>query len=277
LTKLVLIGVGRTALAVNQAESSKRYDTVIGTTRQSAKLEFLEENHIQPILLSTGFSPDSLSDESLSTLNQLCENAHVLVSFPPNESDDQVLSRIVENADKVVYISSTGVYGATSGVIDENSAVEFDNPSIKPRLQAEEIWRSIGATILRAPALYSPDYGLHLSLKTGKYKIPGDGNRYSSRIHLDDLATIIHAAFLKAQAGSLYVVGDDKPATHLEVVTWLCKRLSLPLPESIPLQDAHVTLRANRQINAQKVKAEFDVVLKYPTYVEGFEHCLRAH
>ncbi len=277
MTKLILIGVGRTALAVNQAEPSQRYDTVIGTSRQSTKLEFLEDNHIQPILLSSGFSSDSLADESLSKLKQLCEKAHVLVSFPPNESDDQVLSKIVENADKVVYISSTGVYGATSGVIDENSAVEFDNPSVKPRLRAEEIWRSIGAIVLRAPALYSPDYGLHLSLKTGKYKIPGDGNRYSSRIHLDDLATIIHAAFLKAQAGSLYVVGDDKPATHLEVATWLCNRLSLPLPDSIPLQDAHVTLRANRQINAQKVKAEFDIVLKYPTYVEGFEHCLRAH
>jgi hypothetical protein len=266
---LVLIGVGNAAIAVNNFATGRGYDTVYGTTRQPDKVDTLRRKNIQPILLN---SP--MSAESLIQLEQFCEDAHVLVSFPPSGSVDQEIASALQSARKIVYISSTGVYGGTSGIITETSAVESDNPSIQPRLQAESIWTSQGAIVLRAPALYGPDYGLHLSLKAGKFKIPGDGNRYSSRIHLDDLASIIFEALRHAAPGSTYVVGDDRPATHREVVTWLCKRMSIDLPGSIPLEQAHVTLRANRQILADKIKADLGIALKYPTYVEGFIQCL---
>ncbi len=286
MSRLVLIGVGNAAIAVNnlataasrdsspnsaapEISNKYRYDTIYGTTRQSAKMETLERYNIKPILLD---SP--LSEETLHQLSQICVDAHVLVSFPPSKDDEVSIAQSLGSARKIVYISSTGVYGATSGIITESSDVEFDNPSIKPRLESESLWSSHGAVILRAPALYGPNYGLHISLKSGKFKIPGDGNRFSSRIHLDDFASIILASLERADKSSLYVVGDDRPATHNEVVTWLCQRLSIDMPESIPIEQAHVTLRANRQINAGKIKSDLNIVLAYPTFIEGFNQCL---
>lgn len=269
MAKLVLIGVGNTAIAVNNLAGVNGYDTVYGTTRKPDKVDTLKQKGLQPIQLG---SP--LSVEVLDRLGQTCKDAHVVVSFPPSESDDQRIAEAANSAEKIVYISSTGVYGSTCGIITEESDVESDNPSIKPRLQAESTWKSHGAVILRAPALYGPNYGLHISLKAGKFKIPGDGNRYSSRIHLDDFGSIIIAALRNADRGSTYLVGDDRPATHNEVVTWLCQRMSIDFPESIPLEQAHATLQANRQINADKIKSDLSIKLKYPTYVEGFNHCL---
>ena len=72
----------------------------------------------------------------------------------------------------------------------------------------------------------------------------------------------------------MYVVGDLKPTSHLEVVSWLCNQLSLPLPASSPLSEVNPSLRGNRQICSAKVLADLDVKLKYPTYVEGFTQCL---
>lgn len=271
MSKLVLIGVGNVAIAVSRHVAVSNYDTVYGTTRQKDKADSLAQMDIHPIVLER-----SLSRESLESIRQTCENSHVVVSFPPSTTEDQALSSAVSAAEKIVYISSTGVYGGTSGIITEASDVEIDNPSSKPRLQAEEIWRSAGAIVLRVPALYGPQYGLHINLKAGKFKIPGAGDRYTSRIHLDDLASIVIAALRCASPRSLYVVGDDKPTTHIEVVSWLCRRMSIELPGSIPLDQAPMTLRGNRQILAEKIKSDLGIVLKYPTYVEGFEQCLSS-
>jgi len=267
LKRLVLLGVGNTAHAVNRSAFS--YDTKYGTTRSAENIERLESSGITPLLLDG-------SKQSLEALHNVSSDSHVVVSFPPSAPDDAVLSQTVNNAAKIVYVSSTGVYGGASGVIDESTAVDAGNPMIEPRLAAETVWRNAGAVVLRAPALYGPNYGLHLSLLSGKYKMPGDGRRFSSRIHLDDFAAIILKALELAAPGSTYVVGDQRPATHLEVVTWLCERLGIDMPESIPLENAHVTLRGNRQICADKVLTDLNINLKYPDFKTGFEQCLDA-
>ncbi len=67
------------------------------------------------------------------------------------------------------------------------------------------------------------------------------------------------------------ITGDDRPATHLEVVQWLCQKYQLPLPQFAPLEQVHQTLRGNRQIDNSRVLTDLSVTLRYPTFVEGFE------
>ena len=161
-----------------------------------------------------------------------------------------------------------------SGKIDENTVCVRDGASVV-RLDAEQFWRvENGACVLRAPGLYGPKNGLHKRLLSGTYKLPGDGSNFVSRIHLDDLAHVIDSAFKWAQKGSLYAVGDLKPSTHLEAVSWLCERLHLPLPPSVPIDQVGPTLRGNRQIDSSLMREQLSVELKYPTYVEGFSQCL---
>jgi hypothetical protein len=293
--RLVLIGVGNAGLAINALATG--YDTKYGTTRSFEKVDHLSAIGLIPIVYdaivsaqtvsSSNFdskheekvdaksSPEvDLADANVEALADAAIASHVVVTCPPSP-DDARLARAVRGAEKVVYISSTGVYGGVSGVIDEETPVDRDSSATAPRLAAEEIWRSIGAVVLRAPALYGPDYGMHISLHSGKYKLPGDGSRYSSRIHLDDLANLTLLALEFAAAGSTYVVGDKTPAPQLEVVEWLCAQLGLSLPDSIPLEDAHITQRGNRQIRADKVLRDLNAVLIYPTYKDGFSQCIR--
>jgi nucleoside-diphosphate-sugar epimerase len=268
--KLLLMGVGNAARAINRCAAAS-CGTIYGTTRQAAKMQILEEVGINPVLC------DLQSRESLAAIHEIAANAHVVVSFPPDEVFDALLSQTVSRAAKIVYISSTGVYGGISGIIDEATPVDSENPATTARLRAEQHWRAQGATVLRAPALYDSNYGLHISLITGKFRLPGDGSRYSSRIHLDDLATIVIKALVLAKNGSTYVVGDKTPAPQIEVVRWLCERLELEMPPSIPIEQAHITQQGNRQIKSDKILNDLNVSLKFPSYQDGFEHCIAEY
>ncbi|MBU6450636.1 MAG: hypothetical protein KGS72_02580 [Cyanobacteria bacterium REEB67] len=274
--KILLLGVGNTALAladlIHKINSSSTDSVLLsGTTRSAAKKEVLAASGIVPLL-------DDGQRFSLDLIEAAADEACVLISYPPDASgaSDRRYAPLLTSAAKIVYISSTGVYDGIEGAIDEATALP-DQPSegARLRLASEDFWRERGACVLRAPGLYGPESGLHLRLLAGSYSIPGDGSNYVSRIHLDDLAAIIAAAFVRAEDGALYLVGDLKPAQHLEVVGWLCEKLSLPLPPFLPLNAVPPTLRGNRRIDASLLRKDFGLDLRYPTYVEGFSDCLR--
>jgi len=277
IKKIVLFGVGQTALAVLSAlqAAPEAKPEIWGTTRAQSG-DTLQALGVKPILLNRSGAEGDLDME---LLKEACDGACVLISFPPDEKSEHFFFDTISGAGKIIYISSTGVYGSLSGDIDEDSPVDHSQPRVQDRLKAEALWRSAGATVLRAAALYGPQSGLHKRLLTGTYRLPGDGSNFVSRIHLDDLAAIILAIFSKPKAvddryADIYVVGDLKPSTHIEVVTWLCQLLSLPLPPSASLSEVNASLTGNRRINPARVLNGFNVVLAYPTYVEGFTQCL---
>ena len=86
---------------------------------------------------------------------------------------------------------------------------------------------------------------------------------------------ILSALFLN-QKQQVFLSGDSKPTTHREIVEWLVNLLNLPFPESLPLDQCHYTQRGNRRVDASKSLAELGMVLKYPTYVEGYTRELEA-
>jgi hypothetical protein len=276
IDKIFFLGVGNTALALADLcrdgdRSAAPAAPLSGTTRSAAKRELLQRHGIEPLL-------DDGENSSLLALEAAAAGASVLVSYPPdaNGASDLRYAPCLKAAKKIVYISSTGVYDGVEGAIDESTALA-DEPSdsARQRLASENFWRERGACVLRAPGLYGPESGLHLRLLAGSYNIPGDGSNYVSRIHLDDLAAIIAAAFIRSEPGSLYLVGDLKPASHLEVVSWLCEMLNLPLPPYRPLNAVPPTLRGNRRVDSSRVREDMHLELRYPTYVEGFSDCLR--
>lgn len=260
IESFVLLGVGNTALHLARRLAGRC--TIYGTTRSPERVSVLESAGIKPVIVENDFP-----------LASLCENANVLVSFPPDGATDLVWSERCLSARRIIYISSTGVYGKTAGVIDENSPVDVSEPSAMRRLQAEELWREKAAVTLRCPGLYAAESGMHLRIN--QIKIPGDGSRFVSRIHLDDLACIIETCFMKERLElSTYVVGDLQPSTHLETITWLCQEMGAELPAFAPLDQVTPTLRGNRQIDSSRLLNELGITLQYPTYKEGYREIL---
>lgn len=263
--KIFLLGVGNVGKAIATRLDAKRRNgsiQIIGTTRNPNRIfEFVDR----------GWTPIIMPWPSAEVIESIAEDADVVVTFPPDGTTDAILAPGCKAARSLVYISSTGVYGKYSGTINDTTPVDKENHAAAPRLEAEEIWREQGAIVLRAPAIYGPDMGLHLRLKNGDYSIPGDGTNMVSRIHVDDLVSLILACFERGKTGETFVVGDRQPASHQEVTAWLCDRLNLPLPPHSPLEDVSAQLRGNRVIDASRVWHQLGVEMQYPSYKEGFE------
>ena len=135
--KLVFLGVGKLALSVAEAARRDGFERLFGTTRSGERFSELERHKVSPLLfsdlLAAGDSASSLFDD-----------AYVLVSFPPQDSSpgqEQMLSELCKQARKVIYISSTTVYGSKSGLINEDTAACSDTPAACLRLKAEVLPR----------------------------------------------------------------------------------------------------------------------------------------
>jgi nucleoside-diphosphate-sugar epimerase len=249
--------------AIIAASASRK---IYGTTRDPLRMLVLAQLNIEPIVMPVP------SEEIIA---HVAKGAQVVVSFPPDGTTDAVLAPACAEAESIVYVSSTGVYGDYRGVVTEQTPVDASNGAHKSRLNAEEIWRDQGAVVLRAPGIYGPKYGLHKRLFEGSYKLPGDGSGITSRIHVEDLAQIILAALNSNKRAETYVVGDQKPASQKEVVTWLCEKMNVPFPESAPLEEVSPTLRGSRSVDGGKTIQDFGIKLKYPTYEEGFDDSIK--
>jgi nucleoside-diphosphate-sugar epimerase len=262
---LVILGCGFTGLEIARlalAEGSR----VIGTTRTEAgpgRLHAGFERRIVPVLTR------DVVDELVPA------GARVVVAFPPDGQTDPAIAPALSAA-RVVYLSTTGVYGSARGRIDERTAVDPSEPRAALRLATEQAYREQGATVLRAAGIYGPGRGLHRRLLSGTFRIPDAGTNVVSRIHVTDLAKLALGVLASDDpkfAGSVFVVADDAPVPQIEVIRWLCARLELPLPASAPLEEVAETLRHDRAVDNRHIKRALSHSLDYPTYREGFEAC----
>lgn len=258
-------------MARQVAALSNRASPVLATTRARESLPLIEDSGASPYLFAVPLS-DKLCCRS--------EGADILVSFPPDGKTDSLIAPALQKAGRIIYVSSTSVYGALTGQIDEDSPVDRKNPRALQRLHAEESWMECGAFVLRAPAIYSPLSGLHLRLKQSTYAPPALPDHYVSRIHLEDLAGIIVSMFeQESLLRRIYVCGDSRPSPHREVVEWLCKELNMVLPamsQSGPAKGPGREISGNRQINAAAILQELGYRLKFPTFIDGYGQCLGA-
>ncbi len=176
---------------------------------------------------------------------------------------------------RVVYISTTGVYGDAREV-NESTPVSGRTPRETLRIQAEKSvaegpWSSC---ILRPAAIYGPGRGAHVSIREGKWKIGGDGSNFVSRIHVDDLATHALAA-LSSNLDGAWPVADEEPCTTLEISRFCCDLLGLPIPESVAPGSLDETRRADRRVDGSAIRSRLGISLKYPSYRTGIPASFR--
>lgn len=256
---LLLLGCGYTLtrLALTRPEASLRGREVLAVTRDPGRLGALAARGVQ------------LLDEAEAL--ERTGGAEVVVSVPPEAHRDLAYAEAfaARRPARLVYLSSTGVYGGLGGPVDEASPVDPTAPSGAGRLAAEALYRPLGGVALRTAGIYGPGRGLHQRLLAGTYRLPGGGTRRISRVHVEDLATAITTALTRAAPGSVLCVADDAPVPQVEAVQWLCARLGLPLPPSIPQEEAPPTLRGDRAVQNARLRA-LGWVPRYPTYREGF-------
>lgn len=258
-SRVLILGCGYTGTAALR-QAVARGLPVVATVRNEERAKALASEPAQ-ILRAPALDA--------SIREHVDKQTHVVVAFQPDPATDDVVSKSLAGAHSIAYISSTGVFGALRGKIDDTVKPPTPPSDRSARiLRAESLYCEQGATVLRASGIYGPDRGLHLRVIRGEHQIPGDGSRMLSRIHVEDLAAFALAAGDHARAET-FVIGDEEPAPHIEVVRFICETYGVPLPPSIPLEQAHATLQADRVVDSSRARTQLQVKLRYPSYRTG--------
>ena len=261
-TRVVVLGCGYAGAAVARLARERGLEvlTHVRSAERAAKLRAEGFEVLEAAVI------DAASVRALA----VDERTHVVIAFPPDGSTDAVLAPLLEGAAAVTYVSSTGVYGERRGVVDDTTPTGPPSERSAKILAAEQAYRDIGATVLRCPGIYGPDRGLHVRVLKGEHRIPGDGTRFLSRIHIEDLAQLVLAAGAAGHArGETYVVGDAEPASQIDVVRFIAESYRVPLPAHVPLESVHESLRADRRVDSSRALRTLGVTLRHPTYREG--------
>jgi nucleoside-diphosphate-sugar epimerase len=250
---------------------------VHATTRDPARLAHLAERGalVSPLEIS---NPGSIA-ELARLLAPTDREVRVLCSIPPPRTPPRagladLLRALGLLPVRVVYLSSTAVYGEAT-VVDEHTPAAPCDEAGRLRLEAEQAaargpWSTLA---LRVAAIYGAHRGVHVLLRLGTLGRVRELDQVVSRVHVDDLAAICEAALLSTVSGE-FPVADDEPATTREVAAF-CRQLGLPaLPPRGPGERAAIGHRG-RRVDGRMIRNLLQVQLRYPSYRTGIPAAIR--
>jgi len=277
-------GLGFTGLVVARHLRARGW-FVGGTCRSKEKAERLQAEGIDAHIFS--------GDGPILALDGI---THLLVSIAPSDEGDLVLRHHWDNLGdnsgalvRVIYLSTTAVYGDRSGEwTDENALVNPRSKRARFRVDAEEMWRAwtgrhtIPLDILRLSGIYGPGRSPLDKLRTGTARRIIKADHVFNRIHVDDIAVITTALLEAGHPGAVYNLADDEPAPPQDVVTYAAKLLGLTPPDEEEFESAELSVMArsfygeSKRICNDRIKKRLGIFLLHPTYREGLAAILEA-
>ena len=185
-------------------------------------------------------------------------------TIPPNDDDKKIRDIVCEIApDRVVYISSTSVYGELKSVNAESPAVPSETKG-RRRLEEEEWIQSTfeSSLIVRPAAIYGPGRGIHTRILQGTSP-RSMASGVVSRIHVDDLAAVLEAGIYSDLEGA-WPLADNFPCASEEICLWCADLLGVKCDPAISVQKTE-----GRAVDGQEIRSRLGVELIYPRYPEG--------
>lgn len=174
---------------------------------------------------------------------------------------------------RLVFVSSTGVYGQDAGEwVDESSPTEPARFTGKKVLEGERLCLggAYRATVVRFGGIYGPGRNrLVRQVRDGATCVE-QPPRYINRIHRDDCAGVLRYLLQIGSPAPVYNGVDCEPASQCAVMDWLAERLNVAAPRR----------QANQGSGGQGKRCRNDLLLGsgyrflYPTFREGYAQVL---
>ena len=159
----------------------------------------------------------------------------------------------------------------------------------RARVAAEKAWVDIGASsgkavhVFRLAGIYGPGRSALDNLREGTARRIVKPGQVFSRVHVEDIASVLEASMARPRPGRVYNVCDDEPAPPQDVVAYAAGLLGVEPPPEQPYETAELSPMArtfykdNRRVRNERIKRELGVTLAYPTYREGLRGLAAGH
>ena len=212
--------------------------TVYGTTTSQDKLAFLEKAGIVSFLIA-------VSEEGIKgPIAELLGNVNTLIiNIPPKlrgsnaENYVQKMEHVQKalkysNVQKIVFVSSTSVYGDGQGSVTAVTVPKPTTESGKQLLSSEKLFRhipNVETTIIRFGGLIGKDRH-PITMLSGKKGLQ-NGNHPVNLIHLDDCVRLIESVIKKHWWGEVFNAVYPLHPTKEEYYRQIAKARGLKPPE----------------------------------------------
>jgi nucleoside-diphosphate-sugar epimerase len=190
------------------------------------------------------------------------------------------LVEILQGVRRLVYVSTTGVYGDCHGEhIDETRAPDPQNARARRRLDAETVLRKIARkrgirlAIVRVPGIYAKDRLPIARLRARLPALNASEDVYTNHIHADDLVLALKAALFAGRPMRIYNASDDSELLMGEYFDRIADTLDLPRPPRADRAEIESRLtpiqlsfmRESRRLSNSRMKLELGVRLEFPS------------
>jgi nucleoside-diphosphate-sugar epimerase len=281
--RLFCFGLGFTARVLAERLAAQGWQ-VAGTTRDPAKAEALRRLGFDMHL----FGRDHPLDDPQRAL---AGTTHVLHSIIPDLDGDPVADRHLEDLRALDglawlgWLGTTAVYGDRQGEwVDEDAVLTPTVDRAQRRLAAERTWLESGqpAHLFRLAGIYGPGRNQIRDVLDGHARRIVKPGQVFSRIHVEDIATVLEASIARPRPGAVYNVCDDEPSPPQDVVAYAAELLGVEPPPALDYATATLSPMArtfyadNRRVRNDRIKEELGVALAYPSYREGLRALLPA-
>ncbi|MGD8546785.1 MAG: SDR family oxidoreductase [Thiohalophilus sp.] len=286
--QVYIVGCGDVGTRVARLWQERGHQ-VTGLARDGDRLEAL------------GIAPRVIDLDDPATLTDLPLDGALVYYFappPPRGQDDPRMTHFLQAMElqkiqpaRVVYISTSGVYGdQQGGVVNEEAPPNPQVDRARRRYAAEQALREWGrrhevpVIILRVGGIYGPG---RLPVKRIRDAVPMVHEKLApqtNRIHAEDLAAICMAAAERGRADTIYNVSDGNDSNMTEYFNTVADFLGLPRPPLIDWDEAQRSLgegmlsylRESRRMDTRRLREELGVVLQYPDLVSGLNATCQA-
>lgn len=235
---------------------------VKGSTTSIDKIDEMKLNGIDPFTVI--LNPDLRTKNFAEFLN----SELLIINIPPGRVEDKVqfhtyqlneiMNYVKQSAiKKIIYVSSTSVYGEECGIVNEESPLNPITEGGKAVKAAEEILQNNFAsnvTIVRFGGLIGE--GRHPGRFLSYKNIFDDGNRPVNLIHQTDCINIIFEVIKNNLFGEIFNgVCSDHP-TKKEFYTKAAESLNIDLPKFIDKEQRDFKIVDNQKVK-EKLNYEF--------------------
>ncbi|MHB1358131.1 MAG: NAD-dependent epimerase/dehydratase family protein [Rhodocyclaceae bacterium] len=229
-----------------------------------------------------------------ATLRRLAGLAHaVLHSAPPpgtgggDPRTQHLLAALTRSRSlprRIVYISTSGVYGNSAGDwVPETRPLAAHSARARRRVAAEGRLRGFGrrsgtrVSLLRAPGIYAADRLPLERLRRSDPVLVTAEDSYTNHIHAEDLARACVIALERGQACRAYNICDDSALLMGDWFDKLADAFGLPRPPRTSRAEARALLSPlllsfmgeSRRLTNTRMKRELKLRLRYPTVDAG--------